>query len=910
MVNTVKFSEFATAPLTNANNEVVGLESGVNVQSVRFLNWTTAGRPATPFNGLLGINTTLQQYEFWDAVANTWTQLSDTNIFAILASHAAGQGASLIGLQDQSNVTSKTVQDLANAAFIAQTDNGSLQNAQFLEALSTGIVKNATGTGVLSISAPLTSIDGLTTVANNLLYTTAPNVYAVIAPGNNGVLITSAGGVPSISSTLPSAVQTNITALGAQAQALNMNTHLINNVVNPVAAQDAATKSYVDSGVAGAVLLTPSGNQVITAFTLQVAAGRIFSGSTSGGTSGGLVMYPSTAANGSLIIHATDSPANFSMQITNAPCGQPTVWTIPDPVNNFANFIISNFSGQQHITSGSLAVDTASLISGISTGGFAGRFIGFSPTAALGSISVIAADNGGNFANTLTHASTGAARTWTLPDATGTIALTSDLTGFVTSVSGTANRITSTGGTTPVIDISGSYVGQASITTLGTIGTGVWQGTVVAGQYGGTGVNNGSNTATFAGNLNFANSFTTIGNFAVTQTYTGATNVTFPTSGTLATTSQLPTGAALTKTDDTNVTLTLGGTPATALLQATSLTLGWTGQLSLARGGTNANLTASNGGIVYSSATALAILAGTATANQVLLSGSSTTPAWSTATYPATTTANQLLYSSSNNVIAGLATANSSVLVTSAGGVPSLSTTLPAGLTIPGYALSGANSDITSMTGLTGTLRAPTGVTSSAGANLLGFTYTGSAVNYFGFTSNTTGNNPLFQAIGSDTNITLQLAGSGTGGVLVQGTGTNNNALPGYVGEEKESVVANSTASLTSNTNADVTSLSLTAGDWDVWGNVTFAGNASTSVIINLGWISTTSATLPTSELYANQFYSTVGVLVYSIGPTSFCVPSIRLSLSATTTVYLSVRSAFTVSTTTAGGGIYARRVR
>jgi len=46
------------------------------------------------------------------------------------------------------------------------------------------------------------------------------------------------------------------------------------------------------------------------------------------------------------------------------------------------------------------------------------------------------------------------------------------------------------------------------------------------------------------------------------------------------------TGAALTKTDDTNVTLTLGGTPATALLRAASLTLGWTGELSVARGGT------------------------------------------------------------------------------------------------------------------------------------------------------------------------------------------------------------------------------------------------------------------------------------------------------------------------------------
>lgn len=51
--------------------------------------------------------------------------------------------------------------------------------------------------------------------------------------------------------------------------------------------------------------------------------------------------------------------------------------------------------------------------------------------------------------------------------------------GTITSVSGTTNRITSTGGTTPVIDISANYVGQSSITTLGTIATGVWQGTAI-----------------------------------------------------------------------------------------------------------------------------------------------------------------------------------------------------------------------------------------------------------------------------------------------------------------------------------------------------------------------------------------------------------------------------------------------
>lgn len=52
--------------------------------------------------------------------------------------------------------------------------------------------------------------------------------------------------------------------------------------------------------------------------------------------------------------------------------------------------------------------------------------------------------------------------------------------GAVTSVSGTANRITSSGGATPVIDIAATYVGQTSITTLGTVSTGVWSATAIA----------------------------------------------------------------------------------------------------------------------------------------------------------------------------------------------------------------------------------------------------------------------------------------------------------------------------------------------------------------------------------------------------------------------------------------------
>lgn len=60
--------------------------------------------------------------------------------------------------------------------------------------------------------------------------------------------------------------------------------------------------------------------------------------------------------------------------------------------------------------------------------------------------------------------------------------------GSVTNVSGTTNRITVTNPTTtPVIDIAATYVGQTSITTLGTIATGVWNGTAIGATFGGTG---------------------------------------------------------------------------------------------------------------------------------------------------------------------------------------------------------------------------------------------------------------------------------------------------------------------------------------------------------------------------------------------------------------------------------------
>jgi len=241
--------------------------------------------------------------------------------------------------------------------------------------------------------------------------------------------------------------------------------------------------------------------------------------------------------------------------------------------------------------------------------------------------------------------------------------------GTVTSVSGTSNRITSTGGATPVIDISSSYVGQSSITTLGTIATGVWNATAIGDSYisssstwnakqdalSGTGLVKSS-----SGTISYITDNSTDWNTAFSQTRqwdggttglvaaTGRTSLGATTVGTSFFTLSNPsaitfprinadnsvstldaatfrtaigagtstvTPAALTKTDDANVTLTLGGTPTTSLLQATSLTLGWTGTLSTSRGGTGtSSATTINGtSITYGTTNTITAAAGTLT---------------------------------------------------------------------------------------------------------------------------------------------------------------------------------------------------------------------------------------------------------------------------------------------------------
>jgi len=160
MVSTKKFSEFLDGGTLEEGNIPVGLEGGTNVKwtaAPQFTApFTTATRPAAPATPTIGYNTDTGMWDYWNGTS--WETLSTagdvSDILTLLASNTATEGASLIGLEDQGSVSAKTVQDLAEATFIAQTDNGTLANAQFLSALTTGIVKNTTGTGVLSIATP------------------------------------------------------------------------------------------------------------------------------------------------------------------------------------------------------------------------------------------------------------------------------------------------------------------------------------------------------------------------------------------------------------------------------------------------------------------------------------------------------------------------------------------------------------------------------------------------------------------------------------------------------------------------------------------------------------------------------------------------------------------------------------
>lgn len=132
------------------------------------------------------------------------------------------------------------------------------------------------------------------------------------------------------------------------------------------------------------------------------------------------------------------------------------------------------------------------------------------------------------------------------------------------------------------------------------------------------------------------------------------------------------------------------------------------------------------------------------------------------------------------------------------------------------------------------------------------------------------------------------------------GVTDGSDAVAGHVGEYL-SAVSSGSVSLANGTTADIATLVLTAGDWDVSGNIIINPTGATSVVS--ASVSTTSATLgPIATRVAGTSVPTQFRLGTGGDP--------RINVTAATTVYLVAQCFFSSGTTTATGAIWARRQR
>lgn len=160
-------------------------------------------------------------------------------------------------------------------------------------------------------------------------------------------------------------------------------------------------------------------------------------------------------------------------------------------------------------------------------------------------------------------------------------------------------------------------------------------------------------------------------------------------------------------------------------------------------------------------------------------------------------------------------------------------------------------------------------------------------------------------------NLTVQDIGTFNGQLIGKGTVTNDSAAAGFIGEVlSASVVKSSAVSLATTVTSNVTSLSLTAGDWDVFSGIGFTGGGTTTILAYA--LATTSATLPGTDTIAvpttNQIRGSLplSVVTADVSDVLYC----RVSLALSTTVYLVANATFAVGSASAYGSIFARRSR
>jgi hypothetical protein len=157
-----------------------------------------------------------------------------------------------------------------------------------------------------------------------------------------------------------------------------------------------------------------------------------------------------------------------------------------------------------------------------------------------------------------------------------------------------------------------------------------------------------------------------------------------------------------------------------------------------------------------------------------------------------------------------------------------------------------------------------------------------------------------------------ETAGSQIGTNDLAASATNDTPAAGKIGQTIASaIVSGSAVSYTTAQTKNLTSISLTAGDWDVRGNVNWimVNNTANTTYGSTANISTTTGTLPDDGYQSAATYTCISASVTA--GFNAPLPPRRISLASTSTIYLVGKApTFAAGTTTAYGYIEARRVR
>jgi hypothetical protein len=144
---------------------------------------------------------------------------------------------------------------------------------------------------------------------------------------------------------------------------------------------------------------------------------------------------------------------------------------------------------------------------------------------------------------------------------------------------------------------------------------------------------------------------------------------------------------------------------------------------------------------------------------------------------------------------------------------------------------------------------------------------------------------------------------------VLSGTGTLYRGSGDYTSAQVDS---GSPITLTSATAQNITSISLTPGDYDVGAQIEFTGQSTTIGSFGAAAISTTSGSVPDQRPGGYLLMPWFGQAVWNFGSSnvSYAVPPRRFSVSVTTTIYLNVYALFSAGVLAAYGSLSARRWR